>query len=49
MRWFYSLAAAFWFAVGLLWVRREAPEMWVMCFAISAGYVALLIRAWRTA
>ena len=49
MMWFYTFAAAFWIAFGLLWVRRDAPEMWVMCFAIAAFYVALLIRACRDA
>lgn len=49
MKWFYTFAAAFWFAVGLLWVQRDAPEMWVMCFAVASGYVALLVRAWRDA
>jgi len=49
MKWLYSFAAAFWAAVGLLWVWREAPEMWVMCFAIAAVYVALIIRAWSDA
>ena len=49
MKGIYALAVAFFFGVGLLWVWRDAPEMWVMCFAIAAFYVALLIRAWRTA
>lgn len=49
MRCLRALAAAAWFVVGLLWVRREAPEIWVMSFVISSVYVALLVQAWRDA